>query len=848
MFLYATIAAKIKSNNINNRLKKRDLFLKIINKTTTIIYISKKMKISYNWLKQFIKIDWKSEETAALLTDLGLEVETVDKFQSLKGGLEGVVVGQILTFEQHPNADKLKVTIVDIGAENSLQIVCGASNVAIGQKVLVATIGTVLYDKEGKEFTIKKGKIRNMESHGMICAEDELGLGDSHDGIMILEDKWPVGTPAAKVFQIENDEVFEIGLTPNRADAMSHLGTARDLRAGMLQSGVHVELITPSISNFRVDKKILKIDADVLNTKLAPRYCGVTLSGLTIKPSPEWLQNRLKAIGINPKNNVVDVTNYVLHELGQPLHAFDANKISGKILVKTVDSGSKFTTLDEVERTLHEEDLMICDEKGPLCIAGVFGGIKSGVTENTTSIFLESAYFNPVSIRKTAKRHGLNTDASFRFERGIDPNITVYALKRAALLIKEVAGGEITSDIIDNYPKKIEDFTVFLNFERTNKLIGQSLPKENIKKILASLDIKINSETEIGLGLVIPSYRVDVQREVDVIEEILRVYGYNNIQFSKKLHATTFNAARTEDYKVQNIIASQLNANGFHEMMANSLTTSNYIQLSENLNEAHNVSILNPLSNDLATMRQSLLFSGLEAVSFNINRKNTDLKLFEFGKSYHQFDKGYQENKHLTLFVSGNRNSQNWTNQSMKSDFFMFKSIINSIFSRLGIQKLQNKTLTSDVFSEGMSYTLGNEVLVEFGTIKKPIVKHFDIKQEVLFADFNWNAILKVISNKIKFIEIPKYPEVRRDLSLLLDEQVAFEHIYKIARLSEKILLKEIDLFDVYQGKNLPEGKKSYAVSFILQDNSKTLTDQQIDKVMDKIQFNLINELGAVLR
>ncbi len=499
------------------------------------------MKISYNWLKQFIKIDWKSEETAALLTDLGLEVEVVEKYQSVKGGLEGIVVGHVLSCVPHPDADRLKVTTVDLGNGVPVQIVCGAANVAAGQKVPVATIGTTLYDKEGVAFQIKKGKIRGQESHGMICAEDELGLGESHDGIMILEDSIAAGTTAASVFKIENDEVFEIGLTPNRADAMSHFGTARDLRAGLLQSGVKVELISPSVSNFRVDKRTLKIDVNVEKNLLAPRYCGVTISGITIKPSPAWLQNRLKAIGINPKNNIVDVTNYVLHELGQPLHAFDASKIHGKIIVKTLPSGTKFTTLDDIERTLHEEDLMICDEKGPLCIAGVFGGKNSGVSENTTSIFLESAYFNPVSIRKSAKRHQLNTDASFRFERGIDPNITEYALKRAALLIQEVAGGEITSDIVDIYPKKIEDFPVVLNFNNVKKIIGQELPKEIIKNILASLEIKVNSVSDAGLGLTIPAYRVDIQREIDVIEEILRVYGYNNIKFTDKLNATVSN-------------------------------------------------------------------------------------------------------------------------------------------------------------------------------------------------------------------------------------------------------------------------------------------------------------------
>ncbi|WP_296682360.1 phenylalanine--tRNA ligase subunit beta [Flavobacterium sp.] len=806
------------------------------------------MKISYNWIKQFIKIDWQSEETAALLTDLGLEVEVVEKYQSVKGGLEGIVVGHVLTCAPHPDADRLKVTTVDLGDGTPVQIVCGASNVAAGQKVPVATIGTILYDKEGEAFTIKKGKIRGQESHGMICAEDEIGLGTSHDGIMVLDSSLQPGTPAATVFKIENDEVFEIGLTPNRADAMSHLGTARDLRAGMLQSGANVELITPSVSNFRVDKRTLKIDIDVKESKLVPRYCGVTISGITVKPSPAWLQNRLKSIGLNPKNNIVDVTNYVLHELGQPLHAFDAAKISGKVIVKTVPSGTKFTTLDDVERSLHEEDIMICDEKGPLCIAGVFGGKESGVSESTNAIFLESAYFNPVSVRKTAKRHQLNTDASFRFERGIDPSITEYALKRAALLIQEVAGGEITSDVIDVYPKKVENFSVFLNFNKVAKIIGQEISKDIIKKILVSLDIKVNSVSDSGLGLTIPAYRVDVQREIDVIEEILRVYGYNNIKFSNKVNATVANSPRTEDYKIQNVVATQLNSQGFHEMMANSLTTANYIQLSEMLKEEHNVTMLNPLSSDLATMRQSLLFSGLEAISYNINRKNTDLKLFEFGKTYHNYPSGYEEKKHLTLFLTGNRNQETWTTSQKPTDFFLFKGYVNAVLERLGIQKTQNQPLTSDVFSEGIAVSLGKDTIVEIGVVKKSILKHFGIKQEVFYADFNWAAILKLISNKIKFAEIPKYPEVRRDLALLIDQTVTYESIYTIAKQTEKSLLKNIDLFDVYEGQNLPEGKKSYALSFSIQDSSKTLTDEQIDKIMNKLQKNFETELGAVLR
>jgi phenylalanyl-tRNA synthetase beta chain len=809
------------------------------------------MRISYNWLKQFIKIDWKSDETAALLTDLGLEVEVVEAFESVTGGLKGIVVGHVLTCEKHPDADKLKITTVDLGDGNEpVQIVCGANNVAAGQKVPVATIGTKLYDKDGNAFEIKKGKIRGQESHGMICAEDEIGLGTSHDGIMVLSDDLKPGTPASKVFNIEVDEVFEIGLTPNRADAMSHMGVARDLKAGLLQSNVTTEFITPSVSKFKVDKRTLKIDVKVEDAKLAPRYAGVTISGITVKPSPSWLQNRLKAIGLTPKNNIVDVTNYVLHELGQPLHAFDANKISGnKIIVKTVAAGTKFTTLDGIERALHEEDLMICDESGPICMAGVFGGENSGVTETTTNIFLESAYFNPVSIRKTAKRHTLSTDASFRFERGIDPQITDYALKRAALLIQEVAGGEITSDLIDIYPKKIEDFNVFLSFEKVNKLIGEELKKETIKNILASLDIKINSISDAGLGLNIPPYRVDVQREVDVIEEILRVYGYNNIKIPNKINASVSNSSRTEEFKVQNIIANQLCSLGFNEMMANSLTTSNYVAYSEQILSNETVTMLNPLSNDLSVMRQSMLFSALEAVSYNINRRNSDLKLFEFGKTYHYIEENYTEKKHLTITMSGNASSESWNLAQKPTDFFLFKGYITAVLSKLNIDtKVKTVPVSQDVFAEGIGFAIGNEVIVEFGTIKKSVLKQFDIKQDVFYGDLNWDAIQKYVSNKIKVVDIPKFPEVRRDLALLVSQSVTFEELYIVAKQTEKSLLKNINLFDVYEGKNLPEGKKSYALSFVLQDTSNTLTDVQIDKIMNKLQSNFETKFEAVLR
>ncbi|MHA7060098.1 phenylalanine--tRNA ligase subunit beta [Aquimarina sp. M1] len=808
------------------------------------------MKISYNWLKQFIKLDWDAEKAGELLTDLGLEVEGIETYQSVQGGLEGVIVGQVISCEKHPNADKLKVTKVDLGDEEPVQIVCGAPNVAEGQKVPVATIGTILYDEEGKEWKIKKGKIRGEESHGMICAEDELGLGKSHDGIMILDKDISVGTPAASIFDIENDQVFEIGLTPNRADAMSHWGTARDLKAGLQQKDLNLELITPSVSNFKVDNRLHKYAIDVKNPELAPRYCGVTISGLKVTASPSWLQHRLKAIGITPKNNVVDITNYVLHELGQPLHAFDTHYIEGnKIEVKTLEKGTKFTTLDEVERELHEEDLMICDSKKPLCIAGVFGGINSGVTENTTSIFLESAYFNPVSVRKTAKRHGLNTDASFRFERGINPNITEYALKRAALLIQEMAGGDITSEIVDLYPKKTEDFQVFLSFDNTAKLLGEELPPETIKDILSSLEIKVNNVTERGLGLTIPSYRNDVQREVDVIEEILRVYGYNNIKFTQKLNASIANIDKFSDHNVQNTISNQLVGQGFYEMMANSLTSPAYISLSEQLKKENNVEMLNPLSNDLAVLRQSLLFSSLEAVSYNINRKRADLKLFEFGKTYHNYESRRIENKHLSLTITGNKTAENWKVRQESSDFFYMKGVIEAILTRLGIKTSRTSPVKNDLFSEGVTFSLGKSKLVEFGMIKKSVLKTFSISQEVLYADFNWDTILEFARRtKIKFKDIPKFPEVRRDFALLIDQAITFEEIHTIAKQTEKQLLQNISLFDVYEGKNLPEGKKSYAVSFTLQDEHKTLTDKQIDKIMNKLQYSFENKLGAELR
>jgi len=808
------------------------------------------MKISYNWLKQFLQVNWETSKTSELLTDLGLEVEGVETIESIKGSLEGIVIGEVLTCVQHPNADRLKITTVDLGLEIPVQIICGAPNVASGQKVPVATIGTTLYDDKGAAFKIKKGKIRGEESHGMICAEDELGLGTSHEGIMVLDKKLKPGTPAAEVFDIETDHVFEIGLTPNRADAMSHYGVARDFRAGLIQHGINLELITPSVSDFHVDERRLRFDIEVENKDLAQRYCGISIVDIEVKDSPEWIQNNLKAIGILPKNNVVDITNYVLHELGQPLHAFDANKIKGnKVLVKTLKSGTKFTTLDSIERELHAEDIMICDgESNPICIAGVFGGEKSGVTDKTTSIFLESAYFNPVAIRKTAKRHALNTDASFRFERGIDINFTKYALKRAALLIKEYANGKIASDVMDFYPEKMEDFQVFLSYENAFRLIGQEIDKETIKNILASLEIKINSETEGGLGLTIPSYRVDVQREADIIEEILRVYGYNNIKFSHKLNSSiSFNT--NKEVTLENSIANQLTNLGFNETMANSLTKEEYITFSENLKSEFNVTMLNPLSNELKVMRQSLLFSGLESISYNINRKNSSLKLYEFGKTYHKYERGYQEDKHLTLFVSGAKTKDSWTHVSKNSDFFYLKGIVMSILERIGVTNLKTSSVKSDLFSEGIAFSLGKNKLVEFGVINKRVLKEFGIKQEVLFADFDWKSLNEISGKKkIKVSSLLKFPSVKRDLALLIDEKVTFKEIYNLSFQVERNLLKDVGLFDVYQGDKLPEGKKSYAVSFVLQDSNKTLKDAQIDKIMQKLQQSFEKNLEAVLR
>ena len=806
------------------------------------------MKISLNWLQQYIKLDLEVNQISEFLTDTGLEVEGIEEIESIKGGLKGIVIGEVLTCQQHPNADRLKVTTVNIG-ESVLDIVCGAPNVAAGQKVLVATIGTVLYDGE-ESFKIKKGKIRGEVSMGMICAEDELGLGSSHDGIMVLPNELEVGTLASDYFKIENDTVFEIGLTPNRSDAMGHFGVARDLKTVLNHNGSELEMCLPNLKQFKTDNNNLSISVEVENSELCPRYSGVSISGIKIEPSPEWLKNRLKSIGIESKNNIVDVTNYVLHETGQPLHAFDAKKITGnKIVVKTLSEKTKFITLDEVERDLSAEDLMICNEKEGMCLAGVFGGLDSGVSDSTTSIFLESAYFNPVSVRKTAKRHHLSTDSSFRFERGCDPNMTLYALKRAALLIQEIAGGEISSEIVDIYPNEIKHFELELTYKKLDSLIGEKIEREAVKSILTDLEIEVVSETQTGLSLKVPPFRADVQREVDVIEEVLRIYGFNTVKIPSKLNTSISHSDEVNPEQIRNITSDLLSSNGFSEIMNNSLTKESYIHLISELNEEENVKILNPLSQDLNVMRQSLLFSGLENISYNINRKNQDLKLYEFGKTYHKVEGENQEKEHLMLLLTGKVNSENWNTTKDKTDFFVMKEKVEHILFRLGITKIKSEEISTYGFSEGLMYKHKKNRLVCFGKVDKKIIKSFGIKQELYYADFNWDLILNLVLNtKIKYSEVSKFPSVKRDLSLLIDKEVTFKELNTIAKQTETKILKSVNLFDVYVGDKLPEGKKSYALSFILEDNTKTLTDKYIDKVMNKLISSYETKLGAEVR
>ncbi len=807
------------------------------------------MNISYNWLKNYLNLNLPVEEVSQLLTDTGLEVEGVATVESIKGGLKGVVVGEVITKEQHPNADRLSVTTVDVGAEEHLQIVCGAPNVAAGQKVPVATVGTMLYDGD-ESFKIKKGKIRGEVSLGMICAEDELGLGKGHDGIMVLDAAAKVGTPAAEYFNIESDIVFEIGLTPNRSDAMGHIGVARDLMTVLNHRGADLTLCLPKTDAFKVENTNNTIEVEVSDNTLCPRYSGVSISGLKVAESPEWLQNKLKAIGLTPINNIVDITNYVLHETGQPLHAFDYDKISGnKVVVTTVADKTKFLALDEAERELSAADLMICDTDKPMCIAGVFGGLDSGVTETTTAIFLESAYFNPVSVRKTAKRHNLSTDASFRFERGCDPNITLYALKRAALLMQEVAGGVIASEITDTYPAKIEHFNVELTYAKMDSLIGEVIAREAVKAILTDLEIEIVKATDEGLSLKVPPFRADVQREVDVIEEVLRIYGFNTVAIPTKLNASISYAKAVNPEEITNTVANLLSNTGFNEAMNNSLTKGEYTALIPELDIEKNVSLLNPLSQDLNVMRQSLLFSGLENIAYNQNRKNADIKFYEFGKTYHKTEEGNIENQHLQILVSGRINAENWNTNSDKADFYFIKEKVAHVLNRLGITKVKSESIITHGFSQGLMYSFKKKRLVCFGKLDQKLTKAFGVKSEVYAADFNWDLILELVAyNKTKYKEVSKFPEVRRDLSLLIDKSVSFDALKKIALQADNKILKDVNLFDVYEGDKLPEGKKSYAISFIMADAAKTLTDKYVDKVMDKLMKSFTDKAGAELR
>lgn len=820
------------------------------------------MNISYNWLKEYLDFDLQPDEVAAALTSIGLETGGVEEVQTIKGGLEGLVIGEVLTCEDHPNSDHLHITTVNVGGEAPLQIVCGAPNVAAGQKVVVAVNGTKLYDGD-QCFTIKKSKIRGVESNGMICAEDEIGIGTDHSGIIVLPADAVVGTLAKDYYNVKSDYVLEVDITPNRVDATSHYGVARDLAAYLKQAGKPAALRLPSVEAFKIDDETPAIEVVVENEEACLRYSGVTIKGVAVKESPEWLQNRLRVIGLRPINNVVDVTNFILHELGQPLHSFDAAKIKGnKVVVKAVEAGTKFVTLDGVERTLTDRDLMICNTEEPMCIGGVFGGLDSGVTEQTTDVFLESACFHPTWIRKTARRFGLNTDASFRFERGLDPNNTIYVLKRAALLIQELAGGKITGAIQDVYPKVVEPYRVEVSYAKINSLIGKEIPVETVKSIVDSLEMKIESETAEGLCLRVPVYRIDVQRDVDVIEDILRIYGYNNVEFNEEVKAClSYQTPTDHSYKMQNLISEQLCGCGFNEIMNNSLTRSAYYSDLTAYPEKNCVRLMNPLSADLNVMRQTLLFGGLESAEHNMKRRRGNIRFYEFGNCY-QYDEtkkkegetlaGFSEDYRLGIWLAGNRVENSWAHPNEKTTVYELKAYVENVLSRLGLNlgKLVFGVLTDDIYSAGLSITTqSGRRLGSLGIVSKKILKAMDIDVEVYFAELSWTALMKETKkNKVTYTEISKFPAVKRDLALLLDKSVAFADIEKIAGESERKLLKSVTLFDVYEGKNLPAGKKSYAVSFYLQDDNKTLNDKQIDAIMKKIQTNLEQKLGAQLR
>ena len=820
------------------------------------------MNISYNWLKEYVDFDLTPEEVAAALTSIGLETGSVEEVQTIKGGLEGLVIGEVLTCEPHPNSDHMHVTTVNLGQGEPVQIVCGAPNVAAGQKVVVATLGTKLYD--GDEcFTIKKSKLRGVESNGMICAEDEIGIGTDHAGIIVLPENAVPGTPAKEYYNIKSDYVLEVDITPNRADACSHYGVARDLYAYLVQNGKQATLKRPSVEAFAVDNHDLDIQVTVENTEACPRYAGVTVKGVTVKESPEWLQNKLRLIGLRPINNVVDITNYIVHAFGQPLHCFDADMIKGgEVVVKTMPEGTPFVTLDGVERKLSERDLMICNREEAMCIAGVFGGLNSGSTEATKDVFLESAYFHPTWVRKTARRHGLNTDASFRFERGIDPNSVIYCLKLAALMVKELAGGTISCDIKDVCSADFSDFRVDLPYEKVHALVGKTIPAETIKSIVSSLEMKIVEETSEGLVLNVPPYRVDVQRDCDVIEDILRIYGYNNVEIPSALKSClTVKGEHDKSNKLQNLIAEQLVGCGFNEILNNSLTRAGYYDGLESYPSKNLVMLMNPLSTDLNAMRQTLLFGGLESIAHNANRKNADLKFFEYGNCYYYHEEkknpekalaAYTEDYHLGLWVTGKKVVNSWAHADEDSSVYELKAYVENIFSRVGLQMrdLVVGVQDSDIYAASLAvYTRGGKLLASLGIVSHKILKGFDIDNEVYFADINWKELLKAIRNvKVNYVELTKFPAVKRDLALLIDKKVQFAEIEKIAYETEKKLLKEVSLFDVYEGKNLEAGKKSYAVSFMLQDENATLNDKQIDKIMQKLIKNLETKLDAKLR
>ncbi len=819
------------------------------------------MKISLKWLNDYIKCGLNSEETSRALTDIGLEVESLSRVESIRGGLENVVIGRVLTCEKHPDADKLSLTTVDAGEAEPLQIVCGAPNVAAGQTVVVAKVGATLYPTGSDEpFKIKRSKIRGVESLGMICAEDEIGLGTSHEGIIVLPDGIAPGTPASKYYNIEDDYILEIGLTPNRVDAASHYGVARDLAAFLKSQGQPCELSRPSVDSF-VANNGDPVKVEVKDHDGAPRYSGVTIRGVKVAPSPEWLQAKLRAIGMNPHNNIVDITNFVLHEIGQPLHAFDAGKIEGgKVAVRRAAAKEKFVTLDGVERTLSDEDLMICDAVKPLCLAGVFGGIDSGVSESTTSIFLESAYFNPVSIRKSAKRHGLNTDASFRYERGADPEITIYAMKRAAQLIKELAGGEIVGPVVDICPVMPEPFRFEVSMDNVRRMIGKHIDNETIRSIITALDIKIEHENGDMLNVAVPRYRVDVTREADVVEEVLRIYGYNNVEIPVHVNSTLSYAPFPDRDKVVNALSDMLTSNGYHEIMSNSLTKWSYYNGMKAYPAENCVKILNPLSQDLNVMRQSLVFNMLEAVQLNANRRNADLKLYEFGNCYYYDAEKvsaenslapYREEARLAMAVTGNDTQATWNIKGQRTNFFVLKGMVEKVLKRFGmdVYNLRMETCDSDLYSEAVELRLGDKKFMEMGVISGKLKNAFDIKNDVYFLEMNFDILLRSLKkHKITASELSKYPEVKRDLALLVDESVSFSQLRKIALGAERKLLKSVSLFDVYQGDKLESGKKSYALSFILEDTTATLTDAAIEKVMSNLVAQFEKQAGAQVR